>query len=130
MDEKGVEQDVEGARAAATSVVEARKKAADAKDKSLQLANLQDGWAQAIAARELSKNAEEIKAEALRAYGEASDRWRAVMDATNAYPRHPLSVSACRAAKCAYRKANADMNAVSELVYDVEQNCKKYYGAA
>ena len=124
MDANAVEQGVDGARAAATRVEEARKKATEAKDFSLRLINIQDEWTRYKATRMILKRTAEIEQEASRAYEEVSEHRHAVMKATNAYPQNGLGVISHRAAESAYHKACADIKIVGQLVDEVRQNCK------
>ena len=76
----------------------------------------QDDWELYKKAKSFCEEAEQVKLEAQKAYGEASDRWHAVEDATRAYVQvNELAALAQRTARCAYNQANEDINIISQL---------------
>ena len=124
MDMNTIEADVDAARNAAARIHEARKKAMALKDATMQITE-QDAWALYKKAKRFLEEAEQVRLEAQTAYEEASNRWHAVAEATNAHVQvDALATLARCTARRAYEQANEDMNIISQLVGEVTQNCK------
>ena len=124
MDQNAVKRDVDGARAAATRVEEAQKKAVEIKSKALQLIYEKDEWTRQEKAQMLLEEAQEVKQEARTAYQTAGEHRHAVVHATIAHAQNARRTIAQRAAECAYNKANAGINIVVQLVSEVREICK------
>lgn len=124
MDMDAIEADVDAARCAAICVANARQKAVELKDATMQI-KAQDDWVLYKTSKRFREEAEQVELEAKTACDEANSRWRAVAEATNAHSQaNALADLAKRTAEFAYRRANKDMNTISQLVSEVTQNCK------
>ena len=121
--EPELEARVDGARSAANRVRAALERAKAIKKESMQI-NEQDEWTRFKRRGDLLQKAKEVGSDEFAAYKEVSECWSAVSRMTMPHAHvDPSAALAQRVVDCDYRQANHDINEISWLVDEVEQNC-------